>query len=189
MKTDPGQDEIKTVRQTIFHYRMIEPGDRVVVAVSGGPDSVCLLDILFRIRLELEAEIVVAHLDHGLRPDVDEAETRFVGDLAKSLSLPFVTHKTEERLTPETASLEEKARDLRYTFLMSVKEEAAAQKIATGHTLDDQAETVLMRLIRGSGSSGLAGIPPLRNQTIIRPLIELTREEVQEYLNAEDFPF
>jgi tRNA(Ile)-lysidine synthase len=189
MKTDPGQDEIKTVRQTIFHYRMIEPGDRVVVAVSGGPDSVCLLDILFRLRHELKVELVVAHLDHGLRPDVDASETRFVGDLAESLSLPFVTRKTEAHLTLETASLEEKARDLRYAFLRSVKAEQAAQKIATGHTLDDQAETVLMRLIRGSGSSGLAGIPPVRNQTMIRPLIDLTRDAVREYLSAQGLSF
>ncbi len=182
MKTDPDQNVIKKVERTMARYGMVAPGDRVVVAVSGGPDSVCLLNILYGLRQALEVELAVAHLDHGLRPAVDEDETRFVASLAHDLNLPFFTQKLKEALNPGDASLEEKAREFRYRFFDQVKSRASAQKIALGHTLDDQAETVLMRLLRGSGPSGLSGIPPVRDNTIIRPLIEMTRGEVQGYL-------
>lgn len=173
---------IKKVRHTIIKYNMIRDGDRVVVAVSGGPDSVCLLDILQELEDELGIELVVAHFDHGLRPGEDETENSFVESLAAALTLPFETKKVDPGMGQKSASIEERARHARYQFLEEVKEKFSAQKIATGHNLNDQAETVLMRLLRGSGPSGLAGIPPCREEKIIRPLIEITRGEIESYL-------
>ncbi len=178
-------DTIKKVRHTIIKYNMIRDGDRVVVAVSGGPDSVCLLDILRELENELGVELVVAHFDHGLRPGEDEAENRFVESLAADLTLPFETKKADPGMGQGGASLEERARHARYQFLEEVKEKFSAQKIAIGHNLNDQAETVLMRFLRGSGPSGLAGIPPCREEKIIRPLIETTRGEIESYLELK----
>ncbi len=173
---------IEQVRHTISKYNMITPGDLVVVAVSGGPDSVCLLDILCKLKEELGIGIVVAHFDHGLRPDEDEHETRFVESMAISFGLPFETKSADLGMRTEKGSLEERARNARYQFLWQVRRKVSAQKIAIGHNLNDQAETVLMRLLRGSGPSGLAGIPPNRDDGIVRPLIEVTRSEIESYL-------
>ena len=180
---NPVKKIVKNVEKTISRYRMLERGDRVIVAVSGGADSVCLLDILNSLKDVMSVELVVAHFDHGLRPDEDEYETDFVKSLAASFDCKFVTKKAGLSLKPGNASLEEKARDVRYRFLNEVKEQFSAQKIATGHNLNDQAETVLMRLLRGSGPSGLSGIPPVRDTLIIRPLIEVTRSEIESYLS------
>ena len=177
------------VRHTISRYKMFESGDRVIVAVSGGPDSVCLLDILREIRDGLGIELVVAHFDHGLRPDEDEDETRFVESLAGSLGLPFETGKAGSGMGPGEPSLEEKARKARYGFLEAVKEKFSARKIAMGHNLNDQAETVIMRLLRGSGLSGLAGIPPCREEEIVRPLIEITRGEIESYIEKRGLKY
>jgi len=176
---------IKKVKDTISRYGMIRFGDRVVVAVSGGADSVCLLDMLH----ELGVEILVAHFDHGLRPDDDEAETRFVKSLAASLDLPFETKKASPSMLTGAGPLEERARNARYRFLEEVKEKFSAQKIAVGHNLNDQAETVFMRLLRGSGTSGLAGIPPVRDGNIIRPLIEISREEILTYIEQRGIKY
>ncbi len=173
---------IKKVKSTISRYSMIMHGDRVVVAVSGGPDSVCLLDMLHELKDDFGIELVAAHFDHGLRPGEDEAETRFVESLALSLNLPFETNKAGPHIKAGRGSLEERARGARYHFLEEVKGRFSAQKIAVGHNLNDQAETVLMRLLRGSGPSGLSGIPPCRDNKIIRPLIEISRNEILHYL-------
>jgi tRNA(Ile)-lysidine synthase len=180
---------IRKVRNTISRYDMISHGDSVVVAVSGGPDSVCLLDILYQLKDDLGLKLVVAHLDHGLRPDEDEAETRFVKSLAGSLQLPFETKKAGSLMEQHESSLEERARDVRYRFLEEALQKFSARKIAVGHNLNDQAETVLMRLIRGSGPSGLAGIPPLRDEKIIRPLIEVSRNEVESYIEEKGLKY
>jgi tRNA(Ile)-lysidine synthase len=173
----------RKVRETIFRYDMIHSGNRVIVAVSGGPDSVCLLHLLWDLMEELGMDLVVAHFDHGLRPAEDQAETAFVKELAQSFGLPFETEKAAPAAVGD-ASTEEKARTARYHFLDKVRAAHRAQKIALGHHLNDQAETVLMRLLRGSGPSGLAGIPPMRDGVIIRPLIGLTRREIEDYLKA-----
>ena len=179
---DIAEAIVRKIKTTISRYRMIAPGDRVVVAVSGGTDSVCLMDVLHRLEGVLDMTLTVAHFDHGLRPEADGYETVFVRDLAASLHLDVVVKRADPPLNPGAGSLEEKARELRYRFLKEVKEGCGAQKIATGHTLNDQAETVLMRLLRGSGPAGLSGIRPVRRNGIIRPLIELTREEILAYL-------
>jgi len=164
---------------------MISEGDSVIVAVSGGPDSVCLLHVLFELKDELHIHLVVAHFDHGLRPVDDESETVFVRGLVESLDLPFETAKGHLLAKKTRGSREEVARNARYAFLERVRKKHKAQKIALGHNLNDQAETILMRLLRGSGPSGLTGIPPCRDGSIIRPLIEIERPEIENYLKKK----
>lgn len=164
---------------------MISEGDCVIVAVSGGPDSVCLLHILHELKDELNIRLVVAHYDHGLRPAEDKSETAFVRSLAQSLGLPFETAKGHLLEKQSPGSREEVARNARYAFLEKVRKKHKAQKIALGHNLNDQAETILMRLLRGSGPSGLTGMPPCRDGSIIRPLIEIERSEIESYLKAK----
>jgi tRNA(Ile)-lysidine synthase len=186
---DMIRDTIKKVGRTIARHRMLNPGDLCIVAVSGGADSVCLLDILNELKAALGIKLVVAHFDHGLREGEDDAETRFVQDLASSMNLPFESEKAFSLMDGAPGSVEEKAREERYFFLESLREGLSAQKIAIGHHLNDQAETVLMRLLRGSGSSGLAGIPPFRDKTIIRPLIDTKKEEIESYLKARGLAY
>ncbi|MBW2137881.1 MAG: tRNA lysidine(34) synthetase TilS [Deltaproteobacteria bacterium] len=168
---------------------MIDRGDRVIVAVSGGPDSMCLLHILNGLKADLGMDLVVAHYDHGLRPSCDESETRFVRDFARSLDIPFETEKSTGLRQSGGGSLEEWAREQRYGYLERLGERLGARKIALGHNLDDQAETFIIRLLRGSGPSGLAGIPPVRDKKIIRPLIEVKRKEIEHYLEGLQIPF
>jgi tRNA(Ile)-lysidine synthase len=174
---------------TISRHDMIRQGDLVVVAVSGGPDSVCLLHILHELKDALHLGLVAAHFDHGLRPAEDESETAFVRGLAESLGLPFETEKGRLLAKKTSGSREEVARSSRYAFLERVKKKHKAGRIAVGHHLNDQAETILMRLLRGSGPLGLTGIPPCRDGSIIRPLIELERHEIEQYLKAEKLAF
>jgi tRNA(Ile)-lysidine synthase len=180
---------LQDVKRTISRFGMIDPGDRVIVAVSGGPDSVCLLSLLHVLRAHLQIGLVVAHYDHGLRPDEDEGETQFVLRLADSMNLPFETEKAHGLNRDDAASNEEKAREARYSFLEKIMDKMQAQKIAVGHNLNDQAETVIMRLLRGSGPSGLAGIPPFRERKIIRPLIEVKREQILSYLKSKKLSY
>ncbi|MEW6668492.1 MAG: tRNA lysidine(34) synthetase TilS [Thermodesulfobacteriota bacterium] len=186
MKAD--RETVDKVRKTIAGHGMIRPGETVIVAVSGGPDSVCLLHILYCLRKELHMKLVVAHFDHGLRPHEDESETGLVRSLAASLNLPFETERSATDLG-SAGSLEEEAREARYDFLERVRGLHSGRKIAVAHTLNDQAETFLMRLLRGSGPSGLSGIPPVRGGVIIRPLIEVSRREVETYLKVHGLPF
>lgn len=178
---------IDKARKTMLKYGLVIPGDRVVVGVSGGPDSVCLLDILYLLRQELDIELVVAHIDHGLRPAEDLEETRFVASLAEARNLPFETEGVH--LDPAGGSLENRARRARYRFFEEVRVRFSAQKIALGHQRNDQAETVLMRLLRGSGMGGLSGIAPVRDGKIIRPILELGRPEIKIYLRERGLHF
>ena len=183
------EDIVQKIQKTISRYDMLASGDRVLVAVSGGPDSVVLLDVLDKLKETFSLEMVVAHFDHSLRPEDDERETRFVASLAASKNLPFMTQKALSPPATSGKSLEEEARNWRYEFLDHARDAHGAQKIALGHTLDDQAETVIMRLLRGSGPAGLSGIPPVRNHHIIRPLIEITRQEILDYIDRLDLQY
>jgi tRNA(Ile)-lysidine synthase len=177
---------IQKVRETVRDYRMIDRGDRVLVAVSGGPDSLALLHILHVLSDEFGCDLHVAHLEHGLRGSDSREDAEFVGRVAGGMNLPFTYRSAGERLRdrPKDVSLEEAARELRYRFLEETAGERGASRIATGHTMDDQAETVLMRMLQGAGPGGLSGIRPVRDGRVIRPLIRCTAGEIVSYLGA-----
>jgi len=180
---------LSKIKETINKHRMLSPGDRVVVAVSGGPDSVCLLRALLAFMPEYELTLHVAHLDHRFRGEESAAEARFVRGLAARLSLPATIEASDvpAYCRERGLSAQAGAREVRYAFLQEVAKREHAARIALGHTANDQAETLLMRLIRGAGVTGLSAIPPIR-ENIIRPLIDVTREEVLGYLkeNGQD---
>jgi len=185
------------VLHTIRRHGMMVQGQRILAAVSGGPDSVCLLSTL----LDLGYEVEVGHFDHQTRDGDSGADAAFVRDLAGWFDIPF--HLETRPAAAEAARLglcfEDYARQVRYAFLLSKAAERHCVAIATGHTADDQAETVLMRLLRGTSSRGGSGIPPVMEWCneltggqvvrVVRPLIERTRGDVLGYLDAKRFGF
>jgi len=173
------------VRRTITRRAMISSGDFVLVACSGGADSTALLHVLFELQTDFALRLAVAHFDHGLRA-ASGRDAKFVHELSASLDLPFYYEKQDVRAAARKCgwNLEEAGRRLRYEFLRRTAAEIGAKKIATGHTLDDQAETVLMRMLRGSGPRGLSAIAPVYEGLVIRPLIDIRRRDVEEFLRA-----
>jgi len=157
-------------------HAMLARGRRVGVAVSGGADSVFLLDALHRRGLAA----AVIHVNHNLRGEESDADEVFVADLARTLNLPFRVHSAP--VAP--GNLEQEARRARYAFFAQAIAEGACDVVATGHTLDDQAETVLGRFLRGAGTAGLSGIWPVTREGVIRPLLGLRREEIRADLRA-----
>lgn len=168
----------------------IESGETVVVAVSGGPDSVCLLDLLREKARTDGFHLLVAHLNHGFRQEAG-AESRFVVSLAARWGIPATAKKVDIPLVcrGRKVSKQVAAREARYRFLEEAAQTHGARWIALGHTADDQAETVLMHIIRGSAESGLSGIPPVREERFIRPLLSFTRSEIVEHLKERNIPF
>jgi tRNA(Ile)-lysidine synthase len=169
---------------------MLKPGDHIVVAVSGGPDSVCLLAVLRSLADKFNLTLHAAHLDHAFRGRESADDALFVAHLAKKLGIPATVEKIDVPAYCRKYGLssQEGARTVRYDFLERIARAVGASRIATGHTADDQAETLLMRLLRGAGVSGLSAIPPVR-RNIIRPLIEITREEILSYLQESGLEF
>jgi len=155
---------------------MLCPEDRVLVGVSGGPDSVALVHVLFWLRCRYAIDLGIAHLDHGLRPDTAAEETAWVKRLAEDLDVPFFSSRLAT--FPGHGSLEAWLRTQRYDFLEQTAAQQGFSKIAVGHQANDNAEAVLLHLLRGSGMRGIAGIPPIRGDRIIRPLIRVTRKEI-----------
>jgi tRNA(Ile)-lysidine synthase len=191
-----AQDVLAHLRQR----RWLKPGDRLAVAVSGGADSVALLRALLELNSELGIVLSVAHFNHTLRGDESEADHEFVKNLARAHSLELHDARGDVALLAkqESLSTEASARAARYEFFWSLIEHGRVDKIATAHTLDDQAETVLLRLIRGTGTRGLGGIQPqltgpLARQTsrgaIIRPLLHIRRQTVEGYLTELGQPW
>lgn len=167
---------------------MLSAGDLVVVAVSGGPDSMCLLDALASSAPQLRIRLHVAYLHHHMREQAD-SDVRVVAAFAGRLGIPCaVGHADVPEMARERGiGVEEAGRIARYRFLREVREKTGARRIALGHNLNDQAETVLMRLLRGSGTQGLAGIPPVRDD-LIRPLIYVPRDQIEEYCRERNIP-
>lgn len=176
------------VRSALVRHQMVRPGERVIVAVSGGPDSVALVHLLHRLAPEWGLSLHLFHMDHALRGTASRADAAYVAELARRLSLPLTTAVLEPgELAREPGSLEANARRRRYAEIRRLAAAIGAQRVATGHSRNDQAETVLMRLLRGSGTTGLAGIPPVREEdglVIIRPLLTCSRAEIEEYCRA-----
>lgn len=167
----------------IKKHHMLEQGDGVLLAVSGGPDSICLLHILYSLRHSFDLRLMVAHINHQLRPEHAESDEKYVRDLCAEWDLPFFSHAEDVDLLSKTKgiSIEEAGREVRYHYFFKIKEEQQLQKIALGQHGDDNAETILMRLLRGTGPKGLAGIPPHRKDGVIRPLLSSSREEIESY--------
>ena len=170
------------VQQTIRKFDMLSFNDRVLIGVSGGPDSVTLLNVLLSFKKRYSLSFFIAHLNHMLRGKESDEDVNFVKNLAQKLDLPCEVKSCNltKISRKEHLTLEEAARKYRYKFYLESAKKFRANKIALGHNADDQVETVLMRFLRGSGLEGLMGVPPVRGK-IIRPLIECSRAEVEEY--------
>ena len=169
---------------------MLREGDRVIAAVSGGPDSVCLLHCLVELAPEYGIELLAAHFNHKLRGEDSDTDEQFVADLCKRLNVPLSLAGEDMAAVSrrEKGSLEELCRRSRHGFLEGLAREKGFGKIALGHNLDDQAETVLMNVIRGTGIDGLKGIDPVRD-CFIRPLIGIERKEIIDFLSSRGIPW
>jgi tRNA(Ile)-lysidine synthetase-like protein len=178
---------LSAVLRTIAAHQLVQPGDRVLVAVSGGPDSMALLHALWEARERLGIALEVASVDHGLRAEA-RAEIELVRERAAALELPFAAVKVDARRAPGRAPLQDAARRARLEALEALARARGARRVALGHNADDQAETVLFRIVRGTGLRGLSGIP-YRRDPFVRPLLDVPRAEIQRYLARRSIPF
>lgn len=176
---------LRRIDAVITEHGMLRRGDIVLAGLSGGPDSVCMLRVLHAMRGQREISLHAIYVDHNLRPAEAPGEIAFCDGLCGELGIPFHLRRIDVAgfARERRMNRQEAARDLRYREFETCADELGATRIAVAHTLDDQAETVLMRLLRGAGPSGLAGIPPVRGR-IVRPLIETAREEIESFLAA-----
>ncbi len=183
------------VKNFIREHRLVERQACLLVAVSGGSDSSCLLDILVRLKDQLGIRLHVAHLDHQLRGAESRADAGYVAELAQRLGVPATIERRDVKAyqARQHLSLEEAAREVRYRFLADTASAVGASRVAVGHTLDDQAETILMHLVRGTGTRGLGGLKPCtvwqlplggKRLTVVRPLLEFYRQETADYCQS-----
>ncbi len=175
------------VLSTINKYHMIEKKDKVVIGVSGGPDSMTLLNVLNNLKEKLDIKIYVAHINHMIRKEADE-ETEYVKKFCEKIGVDFYLKKIDVEAEAKQYKIgtEEAGRNIRYNFFEEVSNKVGANKIATAHNSNDNAETVLMNIIRGTSVSGLKGIEKIRDGKFIRPIIECNRDEVEEYCKEND---
>jgi tRNA(Ile)-lysidine synthase len=196
---------VENLKQRIFQFiqkeglipeKTGEQGRRILVGVSGGPDSVCLLHVLDQLKESLGVSLYVAHLNHMLRGGDSDSDARYVAEISDTLGIPVTmerrdvdAYRKEHRL-----SMEEAAREVRYDFFARVAETTGAGRVALGHTQDDQVETILMHLVRGTGLAGLRGMEPVASLSlqgdgalvVVRPLLEVTRGETEEYCRTNN---
>lgn len=178
------------ILETIKKYNMIENGEKVVLAVSGGPDSICMLDILNDIKndetIDINFEIVVAHVNHMIRKEAEEDE-KYVKKYCEEKQIEFYSKSidVQKMANNNKIGIEEAGRKARYDFFNEILERTNAQKIAIAHNKNDKVETVLMHILRGSGINGLKGIEAKRGK-YIRPLIECERNEIEEYCTEKN---
>ena len=187
------------VKEFAVKHELLTGGDRVLVAVSGGPDSVALLHVLNDLREELGIQLEIAHVEHGIRGEEAREDLRFVAKMAERLGLPFHLKEVsiaEIRSAAGKGNLEQLARDERYGFFAEVARQRKIDKVATAHTADDQAETVLMRFLRGSGMRGLSGMSARRSLesrnhdvSLIRPLLGVSKAAVLEFLTRKQIDY
>lgn len=178
-------DFIENVRSTIAKYNMLNPGDKIVIGVSGGPDSLCLLHVLKKLCSEYGCSIFAAHLNHMFRGKDADKDAEFVEETCKEWGIqPFIeTFDVPAYIIETGLSPEEAGREIRYRLFHRVCEEVGGNKIAVAHNLNDHVETILMRFMRGSGIEGLKGIEAVRGN-IIRPLLETDRDSIEKYCAA-----
>lgn len=175
------------IARSITRYRLFDAGQHVAVAVSGGADSVCLLHVLRELAPRWDLHLHVIHGNHRLRGAESEADADFVRRLAAEFGLPFCLRELD--LSGSSDNLEQAARHARLAFFEEIIANGTVQRVATGHTRSDQAETVIFRFLRGSGTAGLAGIRPRTTAGIVRPLLEVSREEVLDFLRRRNIPW
>ncbi len=178
-------DILHRVEAYIQQERLLTIGDGVVVALSGGPDSVTLFDLLRRLKSKWHLTLYIAHLNHQLRPNA-ESDAAFVKQIARNYPVYIEKDDVVQRAKNKKQSLEEAARDARRAFLDTVKQKTGANRIALGHTKSDQAETVLLRLVRGAGLTGLGGMRPISESCWIRPLLSFSRSEIESYVRTRN---
>lgn len=181
----PQTSLLYKVLQNIKENGLVFPGDTVVVAVSGGADSVCLFDVLDKLKHELKIKLVVCHYNHRLRGKDSYNDFEFVKKMASDRGVAFVGGEAEK---DNLFKSEEDARNARYAFFEKILEEGRGDKVAIAHNKNDFVETFLLRLSRGSGMRGLKSIPSWREK-FIRPLLSVSRKEIESYLKKEGLPF
>jgi len=181
----PMEDIFLKILDTINTYNMIQKKDRVIVALSGGPDSVFLVYALYQLMKNLEIDLFATHIHHGIRGEYADRDMEFAKKFCDNLDIPISTfnYNVPDYAERKGLSVEEAGREIRLSTYKRAMDEYSADKVATGHTADDQAETVLLRLITGAGKRGLAGIHPVYEGFIIRPLLEIRKEEILKYLD------
>ena len=167
---------IDKVKKMIEKFNLFSKEDKILVGVSGGPDSITLLNILY----ELGYNICVAHINHGIRENAEKDE-EFVQNFCKQRNIPCFVKKVKLKEMNSNMTLEELGRKVRYDFFYEILSQESCTKITTAHNANDNAETVMMNIIRGSGLSGLRGIEPIHDKVVVRPLIEITRKEIEQY--------
>ncbi|MFA6285028.1 MAG: tRNA lysidine(34) synthetase TilS [Parcubacteria group bacterium] len=179
---------IKKIQENIFRYELFERETKIVIGVSGGPDSVCLLDALYKLKEKYNLHLVIAHVNYGLRGKDSNLDEKLVKKLSEKYSLPIEVLKVKKSEITRSGKSEDKLRTVRYDFFEKVSKKYKANAIAVGHNLNDQAETVLMRILRGTGLRGLGAIK-FRNNNIIRPLLNIPRKEIIAYLRSNKTPY
>ena len=181
---------IDKVRKTIIDNGLINKGESVLVALSGGSDSVAMLNILYALSGEIGFSLYAAHLNHKIRQEADDDE-KFVMDICKKLNIPCFTKQVDvlSYAKENAISTELAGRNLRYGFFEEVMQDKKIDKLATAHNKNDSCESILLHLIRGCGLEGMSGIPKMRDGYIIRPVIELTKKEIEKYCDDNGIGF
>ena len=176
------------VLSTINKHNLIESGDKIVIGISGGPDSVCLLHILSRLKDKLDIELYAAHLNHQIRGIEAQKDALYVSDICDKMGITYFLKSIDvpKYCEDNNLSIEEGARKLRYEMFDEIKQKTKSNKIAVGHNLNDQAETILMRIMRGTGLQGLRGIEYARENGVIRPLLDIERKDIEEYCEVHN---
>ena len=178
---------VNKIKETIARYDMLKKDDTVIVAVSGGADSIALLHALCSLRQELGISVFACHVNHNLRGEESKRDEQFVRDFCSSMRIPNTFYSINIK-ADKHESVEERARKMRYECFEKLCTELPSPKLATAHTASDNAETVFINVLRGTGTKGLGGIPPIRGN-IIRPLIRCTREEIEKYCKENELEF
>ncbi len=170
------------ILNTIKKYNLIEKKDKIICGVSGGPDSICMLDILRKIKEKLDFEIIVCHVNHMIREEATDDE-KYVENYCKENNIKYYVKRIDVKkyANNKKQGTEEAGRNIRYEFFEEVLNKEKANKIAIAHNKNDKIETIIMNALRGSGVSGLRGIEPKRNNKYIRPLIETKRQDIEKY--------
>ncbi|MFO7748938.1 MAG: tRNA lysidine(34) synthetase TilS [Desulfobacteraceae bacterium] len=188
MEKKQNRTVVEAAQETIARHGMIQNQDSILVGISGGPDSVALLLLLAEISQNHVITLAAAHVNHQLRGEEADRDEAFVKTLAEKLQIPFFSTRVDvNRIAgEEKRSIEETARKVRYTFFREICAGEGMSKLALGHTRDDNAELILMNLLRGSGATGLSGIPPVREGWIIRPFMELEKQALVDFLKTRN---